>query len=69
MTYKHVITKLDHDNLSDIAWWIKGYLAGDTECPFCEDHVHSIRKFLENTKVDLRAEIRRQNDSDTNPKE
>jgi len=41
-------TQIDSDNLSDIIWWIKGYIAGAKDnyedCPFGDDHVESLRK-------------------------
>ncbi len=42
------ITQTDLDNLADIIWWIKGYMAGAGEayedCPFTSDHSESLRK-------------------------
>ena len=51
------ITQNDHDNLADIAWWIKGYRAaadaGDSSCPFYEDHINSLEKVLIRLKKEL----------------
>jgi len=42
------IKQTDLDNLADIIWWIKGYIAGARdnleECPFNMDHHESLRK-------------------------
>lgn len=45
---EHDITQTDLDNLADIIWWIKGYLAGRsieeaTNGPH-ERHIESLRK-------------------------
>ena len=41
-------TQIDQDNLADIIWWIKGYIAGAKEnfqeCPFSMAHHESLRK-------------------------
>ncbi len=41
-------TRTDWDNLADLIWWIKGYIAGARDnlydCPFGPDHVESLRK-------------------------
>jgi hypothetical protein len=43
---------LQHDigNLADIAWWIKGYIAGAREnlndCPFSTDHLHTLQRVI-----------------------
>jgi hypothetical protein len=38
----------DSDNLADIIWWIKGYIAGAdatySPCPFGSAHVESLRR-------------------------
>jgi len=42
------ITQNDLDNLADIIWWVKGYIAGAGEnfekCPFTDEHSESLRK-------------------------
>ena len=42
------ILQEDLDNLADILWWIKGYIAGAKDnyesCPFGDDHFESLRK-------------------------
>jgi len=51
-------TQTDLDNLADIIWWIKGYIAGAGEnfekCPFTEEHAESLRKAR--VALDLRRE-------------
>ena len=41
-------TQADSDNLADIIWWIKGYIAGAREnleeCPFAHRHIEGLRK-------------------------
>ena len=38
-------TRADSDNLADIIWWIKGYLAANASpCPFSNGHIESLRK-------------------------
>ena len=43
-----MITTTDIDNLKDIAWWLKGFAAGNTNSnnrnDFNEDHVDSLTK-------------------------
>lgn len=43
------ITQEDLDHLSDIIWWIKGYMAATDAnrdlCPFSECHHDSLLKF------------------------
>jgi hypothetical protein len=57
------ITQRDSDNLADIIWWIKGYIVGAKEncesCPFCNDHIESLKK----TRIHLQKLI------DDKPKE
>lgn len=47
-----VITREDIDNLADIIWWIKGFMAGadadSNSCPFGLAHVESLRKIRAN---------------------
>lgn len=54
---KEQITWTDLDNLADIIWWIKGYMAGARDnceyCPFGQEHVESLRK----VRVNLQDEI------------
>jgi hypothetical protein len=42
------ITQADIDNLTDIIWWIKGFLDGcdrdGNSCPFSNGHIESLRK-------------------------
>jgi hypothetical protein len=37
-------------NLADMAWWIKGYIAGAKEsfndCPFSTDHLNTLQKVI-----------------------
>ena len=54
-------TQADSDNLADIIWWIKGYIAGAREnleeCPFTYSHIEGLRKarsMLFDKKVDSR---------------
>jgi len=51
-------TQTDLDNLADVIWWIKGYIAGAGEnfeqCPFTEEHAESLRKAR--VALDLRRE-------------
>jgi hypothetical protein len=46
------ITQTDLDNLADIIWWIKGYLAGCEKnydiSPFGTGHIESLRKMRAN---------------------
>lgn len=48
------ITQTDIDNLADIIWWIKGFIAGAKEAyqesPFNDDHIESLRKIRVNWK-------------------
>lgn len=45
---KHEVSQTDLDNLADIIWWIKGYLAGCREGNSMdgmqERHIESLRK-------------------------
>jgi hypothetical protein len=51
------IEQFDLDNLADVAWWIKGYLAafGDaaSTCPFEETHLNSLEKIKNNLQEEL----------------
>jgi hypothetical protein len=46
------VTQTDLDNLADIIWWIKGYIAGAKDnyeaCPFGDEHIESLRKVRAN---------------------
>jgi hypothetical protein len=46
--------QLDHDNLADIAWWLKGYKAGADNtfngCPFNDAHSESLSRILRHLK-------------------
>ena len=59
---KEKITQTDLDNLADIIWWIKGYLAGAREnfesCPFKEDHIESLRK----SRITLMEDLEKENE-------
>lgn len=41
-----MITQSDLDNLADIVWWTRGYLAGcdsdSNSCPFGPQHIRSL---------------------------
>ena len=47
-------TEFTLENLADIIWWIKGYVAGARDnqelCPFTDDHIEALRR----ARVDLR---------------
>ena len=52
------IIQTDLDNLADIIWWIKGYIAGAgdlEECPFGMDHHESLRKARVVLKYQIKA--------------
>ncbi len=45
-----MITKTDDDNLADMIWWLKGYLASHklndiTSSDLCQDHIESLIKY------------------------
>lgn len=50
------ITLADHDNMADIAWFLKGWRHGDDGCPFGSSHEESFRKVMENLKEQIRRE-------------
>jgi len=54
---KEQVAQIDLDNLADIIWWIKGYIAGARDnyesCPFGEEHIESLRK----ARVNLQDEL------------
>ena len=45
------VTQHDIDNLADIIWWVKGYMAGARDnrenCPFEHSHEESLRRARE----------------------
>jgi len=51
------ITEYDRDNVCDIAWWIKGYIAGAKEnyenCPFTEDHLRTLSNIASGMRESL----------------
>lgn len=45
---KRRLSDEDRTNLADIAWWIKGYRAGNPDSrDFLDAHLNSIRKVME----------------------
>lgn len=57
------ITQTDHDNLADIAWFIKGLRFANDNSPFGEYHEESLRKVMSHLR-DMLSDTKMKYDSD-----
>jgi len=61
-----MVTQDDIDNCADIAWWIKGYKAGnDLESPFGQSHINSMGALMTLARESLKGDLASKSEDDS----